>query len=167
MTTDAVVAPEFDPKKHVIENGVGFRKDGRPKKKPGRKRRDPDAEIAALKTRLAELEKPKELNPIAKAAAEELPRLRPPSPEGDPSVMPEPYRGRVKALQQCYFGGLHDPGEVFYVEVEALWSDDPYVPVTESGELHPFAKRASHRLRPRSGDALAAQAQIPRPADQY
>lgn len=58
-------------------------------------------------------------------------------------IKTEPYRGYVKALSMCQMthmgpGGkpevhVHQEGAVFQVDVDALWSDDPYVPVEITG----------------------------------
>lgn len=60
-----------------------------------------------------------------------------------PRVETHPYRGYVKAIQKCQLNHpnpdgtagvhVHEEGDVFEVDVEALWTDDPYVPVIVKG----------------------------------
>lgn len=84
-------------------------------------------------------------------AREELEALRPgasrsfAAPTG-PAPQLVPYKGLVRATQDCTYGSYRagpgstsaacganaDPdGDVFEVDVQALWSDDPWVPVRQ------------------------------------
>ncbi len=46
-----------------------------------------------------------------------------------------PYKGLVKATVLCCIGTQRQQGEVFEVDVPALWTDDPYEPVIVTGYL--------------------------------
>lgn len=115
------------------------------------------ADKAALETRLARLEAAfnaqaaptfSELDLARlKAAKEELEALRPGAsrslalPAG-PAPKLEPYKGLVRALDKCAYDHMYEPGEVFFVDVPALWTDDPYEPVRPVGtELEPRYER--------------------------
>lgn len=83
-----------------------------------------------------------------KAAKEELESLRPgagrqlAAPSG-PAPRLIPYEGLVRAIEKCAYDHLYEPGEVFYVSVEALWTDDPYEPVRQvnTNDLEPRYER--------------------------
>lgn len=60
-----------------------------------------------------------------------------------PKPETHPYRGFVQALDRCQVNHpnpdgsagvhVHEKGEVFEIDVEALWTDDPYMPVIVKG----------------------------------
>lgn len=50
-----------------------------------------------------------------------------------PDVKHVPYSGFVQASADCCIGHRRDAGEVFEVDVPALWTDDPYTPVVVTG----------------------------------
>lgn len=50
-----------------------------------------------------------------------------------PDVVMVPYSGYVQAIAACCIDTFHKEGEVFHVDVPALWTDDPYVPVLVTG----------------------------------
>ena len=49
---------------------------------------------------------------------------------GAQNITPVPYKGMVKARERCHIGHIREAGEVFYHEVPALWTDDPFEAVT-------------------------------------
>lgn len=51
-----------------------------------------------------------------------------------PDVQLVPYAGLVQADVACCMERKYEKGEVFYVEVTALWTDDPYHAVIIQGE---------------------------------
>lgn len=103
------------------------------------------------------------------------------APQG-PAPKLIPYKGSVQAMVDCHIGGAfrHGPddanrnrpslgktqGDVFYVEVGALWSDDPYVPVMvvrtrddgmpETKPNPDAPPQIDFRFRPRGHDAFTA-----------
>jgi hypothetical protein len=105
----------------------------------------------ALMARLAALEA-KPANDAAQAvkdkqlaaALAELDSLKANRASGAPVGSPRtvPYKGLVQATEDCHIGGAlrkgprhpeaNKVGDVFEVDVPALWSDDPYVPVNVS-----------------------------------
>ncbi|MDB6107843.1 MAG: hypothetical protein JWO52_7842 [Gammaproteobacteria bacterium] len=79
-----------------------------------------------------------------KELRESTPRQSPTAFYTGPKVETKPYRGWAKALQKCQVSHpgekpgqiavhVHEEGEVFGIDVEALWTDDPYVAVTITG----------------------------------
>jgi hypothetical protein len=49
---------------------------------------------------------------------------------GSPDIPLVPYEGYVIATATCAMDTRHEEGEIFYVSVPALYTDDPYEPVT-------------------------------------
>jgi hypothetical protein len=91
-----------------------------------------------LTKRLAELEAENVNKPKLEAALAELAALKKPQATGvaQGSQKLVPYRGKAQALEDCHIGGAYrngpkegKPGDVFDIDVPALWTDDPYVPV--------------------------------------
>lgn len=116
---------------------------------------------------------------LAKAEAE-LARLRPnaatpiaPVAGSRPQLIP--YKGMVRAKEPCVCDHKYEEGDVFGVDVAALWSDDPYVAVIVTGhmesgktitEVNPLAPRpVDFRFRPKSHDVLNDPS--PRRANEY
>jgi hypothetical protein len=64
-----------------------------------------------------------------KRALLEKARSRPATPD----VTLVPYSGLVKSTAVCCIDTKRDAGEVFHVDVPALWTDDPYVAVVIAG----------------------------------
>lgn len=101
-------------------------------------------------------------------AHKELQSLRPnaaaqlATPTGRPQKIP--YKGMVQAKEPCVYEHKHEQGDVFAVDVAALWSDDPFVPVVVTGhsetgkpltEPNPLAPPAvDFRFRPKSHEVL-------------
>jgi hypothetical protein len=120
-----------------------------PKKKGGRpkgsglaqKLKELQAQIEALKGPPA--------NPLVGGSVEELQKLHPQAAQ--PLVKPVgpkpaliPYKGWVKAKESCVYntphpltgsriGSLYERGDVFEVDVTALWTDDPFEAVVVTG----------------------------------
>ena len=103
------------------------------------KRRQPAPqapEDASMKARLADA-----LRELDALRAERT--VRPPTTDAKGTkVKPRPYRGHVQAVETCWAGhpvkGPRQEGDVFEVDLPALYNDDPFVPVvvigtTESG----------------------------------
>jgi hypothetical protein len=105
---------------------------------------------------------------LAQAQAE-LARLRPNAAQAVPPAQGSrprliPYKGMVQAKEPCVYDHKYETGQVFEVDVPALFTDDPYVPVvvqghSESGtpltEVNPLAPPpVDFRFRPRSHDVL-------------
>lgn len=80
----------------------------------------------------------------------------------------ERYNGFVKALEKCVVSHpgpdgtacvhVHEEGDVFGIDVDGLWSDDPFVPVEVKGYQdeaqlkpitvpHPTARQSDFRFR--------------------
>lgn len=86
-----------------------------------------------------------------------------------------PYKGMVRAKEPCVYEHKHEEGDVFAVDVKALWSDDPFIPVvvtghSESGkpltEANPLAPPpVDFRFRPKSHEVLNDP--TPRRANEY
>lgn len=91
-----------------------------------------------------------------------------------PGVQRMPYSGLVQATEPCQYGHLRAAGEIWHIDTDVLWSDDPFKPVIQTGqdrdgnpivEPHPEAPTPlPFELRPRSADALASQSATPRRA---
>lgn len=129
-------------------------------------------QLEAAHALIAEMKQPR--NDAAHAATErrlsealaELAALGKPQVSGAPTgaLQMVPYKGSVQATEDCHIGGAYrkgpfegDPGDVFTIEVVALWTDDPYVPVNVTGYTEtgrPIVERskvhrADFRFRPR------------------
>jgi hypothetical protein len=145
----------------------------------------------ALMARLAALEAAaKPANDAAQAvkdkqladALAELAALKRPQVSGQVTGAPPrliPYKGFVQAIENCWYGGLvqycasdtsaHNPNpgavSVFEVDVPALWSDDPYVPVNVSydkaGARIVELRRDVHQIDFRFRIQAAGQVDIP------
>lgn len=86
-----------------------------------------------------------------------------------------PYKGMMQAKEPCVYDHKHEAGEVFQVDLPALWTDDPFFPVivngfSESGkpltEVNPLAPPpVDFRFRPKSHDVLNDPS--PRRANEY
>jgi hypothetical protein len=109
------------------------------------------------------------------AARAEIARLTRQAPVGG-GEKPIPYKGMVQATMPCAIDVLRATGDVFQVDVPALWTDDPYTavivkgfaesgkPITEANPLAP--EPADFRFRPRTTDALYAESlEVRRAAD--
>ncbi|SRR5579884_2243591 len=117
---------------------------------------------AELNKALAELQS---LRPNAAAAVS--------APQGRPQKVP--YKGMVQAKEPCVYDRKYETGDVFAVDLPALWSDDPFVPVvvtgysdtgkplTEPNTLAPPA--VDFRFRPKSHEVLNDP--TPRRANEY
>jgi hypothetical protein len=78
-----------------------------------------------------------------KELRESVPRQSPTAFYTGPKVETQPYRGFVQALDKCQVNHpnpdgsagvhVHEKGDVFEIDVEALWTDDPYVAVIVKG----------------------------------
>lgn len=160
----------FDPALHFVKDGQGvLRKDGLWRKRPGGKKPQKNPLLERIEQLEAAL-KVRDERPDAKLAAElrmakeDLAKLKAPVPfvpVTGPGPKQIPYRGLVRALADCYIGAYHRQGEVFHVNVPALWSDDPYEAVTATGTneigqpiVEPAldAVRIDQHFRPRSQD---------------
>jgi len=136
-----------------------------------------DKANADLVAARAEIDKP---NPLLQAELErtqlELAKLKPAAAGKPVGEMPKkvPYKGMVQATEDCNYEGYRNgpkfyndkdgkrvnvsDGDIFAVDVPALWSDDPYVPVllkmTEAGQKYSVPNpdapvRIDFRFRPR------------------
>jgi hypothetical protein len=128
--------------------------------------------LAAVKVELS----PQENQELTAARAELAGLGSAPSSNLGPTPKLIPYAGMVQAKEPCALGSLHSVGDVFPVDVTALWTDDPYVAVRVTGinedtgkpkvvqnELAP--EPIDFRFRPRSHEALAAASLEIRRAD--
>jgi hypothetical protein len=99
-------------------------------------------QLDAANARIAQLQSapdPK-IEAQLEAAKAELARLQKPQPAPTGRATASPYKGTVQATEDCHVGGFYregpkdgKPGEVFEVDLPALWSDDPFVAVKISG----------------------------------
>lgn len=113
-------------------------------------------------------------------AQAELARLRPnaaavlmPVAGSRPQLIP--YKGMVRAKEPCVYDHKYEEGDIFGVDVAALWSDDPYVAIIVTGhlesgkpitEVNPLAPRpVDFRFRPKTHDVLNDPA--PRRANEF
>lgn len=167
---------EFDPAVHFVKDGEGvLTKEGLWRRRSGT--RKPGGEPNTLLARLEALEKASaskdariaELEaaaPKIKEAAQELGKeqvadLTPPA--GEARLLP--YKGAARALADCFVGKpcqYYKKGEVFFIDVPVLWTDDPYVAVLVTGqgengplvEVNPLAPTpVDFRFRPRTDDS--------------
>jgi hypothetical protein len=175
----------FDASVHATgKDGKGvLKKDGTYRRLPVKRAEVPNALLkrleqleATVNRQAAELAERKPdavtLGRLRDAEAELAALKRPePLPSSAPAV---PYQGMVRALVDCYYGSYRKAGDVFEVNVKALWTDDPFEPVTVTYDpagapiVQPSpAARADFRSRPTSHEALARLAAIPHPASQH
>lgn len=75
-----------------------------------------------------ELTKSREMNARLLARVEAL-EATPAAAPSRPAVKLVPYAGLVIATKPCCIGTRRDEGEIFEIEVDALWDDDPYMAV--------------------------------------
>jgi len=93
----------------------------------------------------------------------------------DQPIKPVPYRGLVRATEDCATEHYHKAGEVFAIDLPCLWSDDPFVPVVQTGvrmnadgvevpiyEVDPAAPKPNNfRLRPKASYGNEPEPQRP------
>jgi hypothetical protein len=145
MDVDASGAA-FDPVLHFEKGGHGvLRKDGFWRKRPGGGPKPAKSDstqalldrITALEAQLSAPRGDAKLAGELRKAQEELATLKAPAPVFVPPTGPAPrlvpYIGLVKALADCHIGQYRHTGDVFQVEMPALWTDDPFVPVVITG----------------------------------
>lgn len=107
----------------------------------------------------------------------ELKRLSSAQVTPRPGLQARPYKGLVRAIVPCHYNFLHATGDIFEVDLPALWTDDPFVPVvitqtlpdgtqlTEENKDAP--KPLPFELRPRSADVLSERSRQPMTADKW
>lgn len=82
-----------------------------------------------------QLELVKAINELkASTEAQNQARARPGAFYTGPDKELTPYAGYVVSTAICCVDHRREEGEVFQVSVAALWSDDPFVPVTITGQ---------------------------------
>lgn len=85
-------------------------------------------------------------NAELKEKREALERARSRPGISGPDVELIPYSGYVQATAPCCIDHRRDAGEVFHVNVPALWTDDPYVAVNIVGAFETGAPKTEPNL---------------------
>ena len=140
------------------------------------------SELEATKARLAALDQPVDAREAAlmrqlDEAKAELAQAKPAAETSFPAgAAPKlvPYKGLAKASEDCFVTQIQHEGDVFEVDVSALWTDDPFVavvivgyqesgkPITEPNKAAPA--QIDFRFRPKGLTLIDA---TPMRASQY
>lgn len=146
-----------------------------------------NAALKASEARIAALEasqpSPAMLRELAEARSFLSSRAAPVHAQPTRQVTRVPYKGLVQATKNCVTDHFHlgpsenGPGDVFEVDLPALWTDDPFVPVVlvrmdDNGKPvtapNPDAPQPiDFQFRPRTSEAMAQADAQPRIASGF